>query len=131
MLVLYPAPQAGLPYVLGMTLKLCGPASFTDARGAAVSLPAKCLALLAYLSLEPGSHPRDELRTLLWGDSPDEKANASLRQALTRLRVALGDDLLVDRATVAIAAGLASDVSTFLRLADAGDEGALAIDVPR
>jgi len=51
-----------------------------------VSSHRKDLALLAYLVLEPGAHTRDELATLLWGDSADDKARASLRQAMTALR---------------------------------------------
>jgi hypothetical protein len=38
--------------------------------------------LLAYLALEPGAHSRDELTALLWGEYPEEKAKASLRQRL-------------------------------------------------
>src|SRR2546428_10411008 len=52
---------------------------------------AKGLALLADLTLEPGSHSREELATLLWGDSREEAARASLRQALKRLRAAGGE----------------------------------------
>ena len=45
--------------------------------------------LLAYVALEPGAHSRDELTALLWGEYPEEKAKASLRQALTHLREAV------------------------------------------
>ena len=50
------------------------------------ALPAKSLALLAFLALEAGPRSREELTALLWGESPDEKASASLRQALSHLR---------------------------------------------
>ena len=56
------------------------------------------LGLLAFLALEPGPHRREQLTALLWGDYPDDKAKASLRQALTHLRDALADSLRVDRA---------------------------------
>jgi DNA-binding SARP family transcriptional activator len=60
----------------------------------------KDLALLAFLALEPGPHAREELATLLWSGSPDDKARASLRQTLKRLRDLLGEQLLADRSTV-------------------------------
>ncbi|MEO7180614.1 MAG: AAA family ATPase, partial [Gemmatimonadaceae bacterium] len=110
----------------------CGPVAFTPADdGDPVSLPTKCLGLLAYLALEPGPHSRDIVSALLWGDSPGDRASGSLRQALTRLRAAVGDDLRVERMTVALTPGFPSDVATFHRLADAGDERALDVDVPR
>src|SRR5687767_5870525 len=44
-------------------------------------------ALLAYLAIRPGlSHAREKLAALLWGDTPDERARHSLRQALVSLR---------------------------------------------
>ena len=60
-------------------------------QGAPLALPAgKIQALLAYLALPPGQvHPRDKLATLLWGNTPDDQARQSLRQALYMLRRAL------------------------------------------
>lgn len=43
-------------------------------------------ALLAYLILNPEPHPREQLATLFWGDSPDAQARKSLRTALPILR---------------------------------------------
>src|SRR5262245_12578969 len=52
----------------------------------------KAWALLAYLALRPGqAHPRDKLTALLWGGVAETRARASLRQALSTLRRALGD----------------------------------------
>src|SRR5262249_35664326 len=52
----------------------------------------KAWALLAYLVLRPGqAHPRDKLTALLWGGVAPPRARASLRQALSPLRRALGD----------------------------------------
>jgi len=67
-----------------------------------VRLPTRKLeSLLAYLALHPEPHTREKLATLLWGDTPDAQARASLRNALPTLRRTLGDDLLlVDREAV-------------------------------
>ncbi len=60
--------------------------------------------LFAYLSLTPGKrHPRERLAGLLWPESDEASARGNLRQALWRLRKALGDDyLLVDNKTAAL-----------------------------
>src|SRR5207245_2142683 len=81
---------------------------------------AKGLALLAYLTLEPGSHSREELAALLWGDSPDEAARASLRQALKRLRTAVGEALRVDRTSGELRGPVECDVGAFLAAPAAG-----------
>src|SRR5499426_1126005 len=61
--------------------------------GGALRLPTrKAEALLAYLALPLGQrHPRDKLASLLWGDLPAAQARASLRQAIFRVRRAIGD----------------------------------------
>jgi DNA-binding SARP family transcriptional activator len=52
----------------------------------------KAEALLAYLCLYPGRpQSREKLATLLWGDTPDEQARSSLRQAFSAIRRALPD----------------------------------------
>ncbi|WP_425144708.1 BTAD domain-containing putative transcriptional regulator [Deinococcus sp.] len=48
----------------------------------------KTLALLVYLALESGLHPRDELAELLWPGQPDT-ARSALRGALHHLQTAL------------------------------------------
>src|SRR5690349_13881919 len=74
----------------------------------------KVWALLLYLAQAPDyPHRRESLAGLLWPDQPEEKAFTNLRQALARLRKAIGDGptaisdaaatppfLLVDRATI-------------------------------
>ncbi|MBI4790440.1 MAG: tetratricopeptide repeat protein, partial [Chloroflexi bacterium] len=62
----------------------------------------KTESLLAYLVLHPEPHPREKLAALLWGDSPDELARHSLRNALTAVRKILGDVFFSDRETVQI-----------------------------
>ena len=47
----------------------------------------KARALLAYLAMKPDWRAsREELATLLWGDTPDAQARHSLRQCLMSLR---------------------------------------------
>lgn len=53
----------------------------------------KAQALLAYCALRPGSHLRQALATLLWGDSSDDRARNSLRQTLFVLRTGLSDSM--------------------------------------
>ena len=78
-------------------------------------LPArKVQGLFAYLAQEPGRpQPRGKLATLLWGDSPEAQARASLRQALLVLRRALdlseselvvgsGDSVMLDPSCVEV-----------------------------
>jgi DNA-binding SARP family transcriptional activator len=50
----------------------------------------KALALLAYLAVDPGPHPRERLADLLWPDADVVDARASLRTALNYMRQALG-----------------------------------------
>src|SRR5215218_6401286 len=116
-----------------LALRLCGDVVLCSPEGAPVEPPlgAKTLGLLAYLALEPGTHRREQVTALLWGDYPEERARASLRQALTHLRDALGDDLRIDRSTVELTGHLACDATDFLRLATTDATAALAIEVPR
>lgn len=99
--------------------------------GTAVRLGAKELSLLAYLVLEPGPHSREELATLLWGESSDADARASLRQALKHLRETVGDLLAIERNSVWLAdSSMQCDILGF-RQAAAGDRAAAArFDIP-
>lgn len=119
--------------MLAFALRLCGDVVLSSHDGAPVepALGSKTLALLAFLALEAGSHRREEVTALLWGEYPEEKAKASLRQALTHLRDALGDALFVDRTSVELRDALTCDVNDFLRLARTDPPAAIAIDIPR
>jgi hypothetical protein len=64
-----------------IALRFCSHPSIQNGSEDGGVLPAKSLALLAFLALEPGPRSREELTALLWGESPEEKASASLRQA--------------------------------------------------
>jgi DNA-binding SARP family transcriptional activator len=99
----------------------------------AVRLPIKkTQALLAYGALHAGrAQSREKLATLLWGDSEDDHARNSLRQALFVLRAALpagwarqilsvnGNTVTVDPALVSV------DVVTFEQLMVEGTPEAL------
>src|SRR5437660_7031838 len=117
----------------GLTLQLLGPPSVSVSRappGPGMGA-AKNLALLAYLALEPGTHSREELAALLWGESPEHAARASLRQALRRLRAAVGDDLHIGHNTVELRGPVECDVTAFLATAHGHPERAAGFDVPR
>jgi DNA-binding SARP family transcriptional activator len=92
---------------------------------------AKALALLAYLALEPRPHTREALADLLWGESPEAEARASLRQALKHLRESLGGLMDSDRRMVRLGKPVRCDVTEFLHLAESDPEAAAAVDVPR
>jgi len=77
------------------------------ADGAKLVPPAskRARAVLAFLALNPGAHPRGRLAARFWPDVLDESARASLRVALTELRQALGSAagyLVATRDTVAL-----------------------------
>src|SRR5262245_10181142 len=115
-----------------VSLRLCGHPTVERTGGeAAVALPAKAMGLIAYLALESGPHSREELTTLLWGEFPEEKANASLRHALSELRATFNGDLKIDRSTVELDPAVPCDVTAFVRLAGRDPEGALRTEIPR
>lgn len=112
---------------------MCGDVSLKTESTAPVEPPlgAKSLALLAFLVLEPRRpHRREALTALLWSEYPEENARASLRQALSHLREALGETLNVDRATVELIERPVCDVVEFTRLAAEDPAAALAVDIP-
>jgi DNA-binding SARP family transcriptional activator len=115
----------------GLALHLFGPPEVALPHGEpARSLASpKCLALLAYLALEPGPHAREELAALLWGEFPDKAARASLRQALKRIRDAIGEGLRVEHGTVALTGPLSCDVTQFLEAARRDPAEAVHFDV--
>src|SRR5262245_7928894 len=84
----------------------------------------KVRALLAYLALSPDLPcPREKLMALLWSDRAEEQARASLRQALTELRHALGEPspLRTEQDTVSLdSSGIVVDAVEFPRLVKAG-----------
>ncbi len=68
-----------------------------------VELPAKAVALLAYLAGSAGPVPRDRILGLLWGESAEDAARKNLRNTLWTIRRGLGDGVLLtegDRLTL-------------------------------
>ncbi len=89
----------------GLHLRVCAePGLYAATAGARIALPHKSLVLLAYLTMETGAHTRAHLSTMLWADSDEAHAAMSLRQALSKLRDAVGDAVFADRANVQITA---------------------------
>jgi DNA-binding SARP family transcriptional activator len=71
-------------------LNLLGPAEGSFGGRLIAFRTRKSLALLAFLALEPGPHPRERLADLLWPEADVADARASLRTALNYLRHGLG-----------------------------------------
>ncbi len=88
----------------------------------------KNLALLVYLARSPKrARRRDHLLGLLWGDQPQEKARASLNQALLTLRSYVGPALESDKAEVRLTDGAVTlDVEQLDALAASGDHAQAA-----
>ena len=114
-----------------LSLTLLGGFQARLGSGPALTLPAKTQALLAYLAMSPGqAHPREKLATLLWGDTGEEQARQSLRQALSGLRKALGETAVpgpfLEGKTLALDPSWVDvDVAALKRLVAEGTPGAL------
>lgn len=88
--------------------------------GHIISLPRrKCLALLAYVALNPQPHSREELAALLYPNT--NLAFTYLRRTLSEIRQSLGNALLLTGNAVRLAEnGLWVDALEFIKLANAG-----------
>jgi DNA-binding SARP family transcriptional activator len=114
-------------------LSLLGPPTLATSQGGPVTPQpgAKAMALLAYLQLERRPQSREALASLLWGESPEVEARASLRQAVKHLRDTLGEAVRADRTLVQLAAPLGCDVTDFRALLDESPVQAAAFEIPR
>jgi DNA-binding SARP family transcriptional activator len=86
-----------------LEVKLLGKFEVKSA-GQPVEIPLRAAqSLLAYLMLDAGvPHRREQLAGLFWPDMSDSKAKSNLRQTLSRLRKAIGEQYLVaDDLTIA------------------------------
>lgn len=97
----------------------------------------KAMAVLAYLALEEGGGAtRERLVGLLWSESEEEKARASLRQVVHELREVLQfagfRGLQADRTAVVLDYNaVGSDLRDILNSVEAGGTHPLILDVPR
>src|SRR5262245_2530210 len=90
--------ETGMADGLPPRYRLCLLGAFAlSGPGGPVELSSKKLVgLLAYLALTaPNPQPRYKLVTLLWGSHFEVQARQNLRQALSRLRRALGEDAFI------------------------------------
>lgn len=82
-------------------------------------------ALLAWLALHPGEHPRGPLAALLRPGLPPANARAALRRAVWALRRTLGpDERLVLDGRDTLGLRCTTDVQEFARLTAAGEPAA-------
>jgi DNA-binding SARP family transcriptional activator len=76
----------------------------------------KAMALLAYFAVTKGQHSRDELATLLWPESDQSSARASLRRTLYVINRTIGEGILstgTDRVGLDPRASIWTDVGLF------------------
>jgi len=110
----------------GLRVRVLGATELTvDGRPVAGLASAKATALLVHLAVTGTAQSRSALAGLLWSDLPEETARANLRLALTKLRRALPEQLLVTRQSVALDPALPVwvDVVEVARLVAARAEG--------
>ncbi len=99
-----------------------------EAGAQSILLPAgKPLLILSYLACHPEAWTtRDQLANLAWGDSDEQSAKASLRQALYRLRQLLGSEWVeTSDSGVRLAAPLQSDWQAATEAMRLGNDGGL------
>ena len=77
----------------GLKVSLLGGMSFSASGGVTeTTITRKAGAMIAYLALQDGhAQSRDKLAGLFWSRNTDEQARTNLRQALSRLRKAMGN----------------------------------------
>ncbi|HKK93056.1 MAG TPA: BTAD domain-containing putative transcriptional regulator [Longimicrobiales bacterium] len=103
-------------------LEILGPGEALDGAGESLGLSGLPLALLAYLALTARPIERDELATLFWPGSDPTRRRHSLRQALSRIRSAVPDEVFeTDGRTVSIdSMQVETDRDEFLEALSAG-----------
>lgn len=111
-----------------LSLTLCGRVivKADGVRPATPMLGGKAAALLAYLAMERGRHTRSTLAALLWSEHTDDHARTSLRQAVAKIRHAVGPVLVDDAGGLSLDADVVCDIDPLL---DDGDSGGTELDV--
>ena len=100
-----------------LRLEFLGPPLVWHERQAITFATRKALALLAYLSVEGGTHSREVITTLFWPESGSAPGRATLRSTLAFLREALGaaaDRLAADRETLRFEPGPGDQVDVLV-----------------
>jgi len=122
------AKIAARPTAAPFRLVLLGRFSLTGPQGPVDLGSKKLCALLAYMvCTAPQPRSRETLTTLLWGSHFEAQARQNLRQALSRLRRALGDALASDDDTVHIRPEMIQcDAARFESLVRAASHDAIA-----
>jgi DNA-binding SARP family transcriptional activator len=85
----------------------------------------KSVALLAYLAATAQAHSRDALGTMFWPEYDQSKARANLRRELSRLKSALGEELIeIQREQVALkqSEGWWLDIADFQTILESAPE---------
>lgn len=110
-------------------LNLLGPFDACWEDGEDLGLTGKKIrGLVAYLGVEGGRpHSREELATLLWGETGQERARHNLRQAVSKIRGICPDLLDARDDTLSLSPRCEVDVREFERLVDSDE----AADVER
>ena len=103
-------------------LKLLGQFELTGPSGRIALSSTKLSAFLAYLALAAKPVPREQLTTLLWGSHFEDQARQNFRQALARLRKAIGPEALIaNEQTVQLSPdAMVTDVGEFETLVRSG-----------
>ena len=110
-------------------LSVLGPFRLEGPAGRVDLADKKLCGLLAFLACAgPGPHSRDKLMTLFWGSHFEAQARQNLRQALYRLRQALGENVFVsDDESVSLRSGAVTcDLHRFEALIGSKSPEALA-----
>lgn len=103
-----------------LSLSLLGGLSVRAADAELAFPTAKSRLLLAYLAAAPGRlHPRSRLCGLFWEDRGEEQARGSLRNALSHIRAAAGEAIVIgNREAIGVQAGrIETDLARLERLA--------------
>lgn len=110
-----------------LLIRLLGIPELVVAGETVSNVPAKAVALLAFLAMEPRTYTRERIANLLWPDGSEQTVRRNLRQTLWRLRTALPDAELVQSSGDGLIALNTSvpymlDAAEFARLASGSPE---------
>ena len=92
---------------VGFELRVLGGVALQDASGEDAGVPrGKPMAMVCYLAMNPDGAERDYLARLLWSSGDAAKGRHSVRQALSRVRQALGAEALIGSDPIRLLPGL-------------------------